>query len=468
MNPSSSYTPAEILFDGLGARYETAYSSSPNFLTFLSSVITTLPPHSRVLDIGCGTGVPVSSMIASAGHNVHGLDVSGEMVKLARARVKSGTFEKADMRSWSPAGAETGFDAAFVVFSLYQVSPAETMKLCYRFGEWIAPGGVLVVGTTPSGWLPSLEDETDNNSEGNNGLYVEDPTYNAVRHVGKRWMGSRTIETFFSEETWRGMLAGAGFEVEREEYYDFEPQDASHRVTERHHFFVARRKAGVPLLGPYPLPMGLTGLSEVARPVRGFLDRVVSAELDGLRLSGTVLCMGGESRFTGPNIQSFSEFPFETLPFAPNTFTITICPHVLDSTPDVPKAISELVRVTARTPESQMIFLQAAPDNEVVQLLNANVQHQGLLLATAMEELRAQGFEVLNLKRVRAWYEFSEVDGSDRCRVAAETLSGLYQGGRREDDNDMEELRRRLALYFLDETTTVGYDMVMLTTRASA
>ncbi|MDX8049751.1 class I SAM-dependent methyltransferase [Lentzea sp. BCCO 10_0798] len=44
-----------------------------------------VPEASSVVDLGCGTG-SLSVLLAEAGHDVHGLDLSEEMVKAARAK----------------------------------------------------------------------------------------------------------------------------------------------------------------------------------------------------------------------------------------------------------------------------------------------------------------------------------------------------------------------------------------------
>jgi 2-polyprenyl-3-methyl-5-hydroxy-6-metoxy-1,4-benzoquinol methylase len=42
-------------------------------------------PCATVADLGCGTG-SLAVLLASAGHEVHGLDFSGQMVEAAKAK----------------------------------------------------------------------------------------------------------------------------------------------------------------------------------------------------------------------------------------------------------------------------------------------------------------------------------------------------------------------------------------------
>ena len=42
----------------------------------------TLPANSTVLDLGCGTGIPISKMLIDEGMTVYGVDASPTMVKV--------------------------------------------------------------------------------------------------------------------------------------------------------------------------------------------------------------------------------------------------------------------------------------------------------------------------------------------------------------------------------------------------
>jgi 2-polyprenyl-3-methyl-5-hydroxy-6-metoxy-1,4-benzoquinol methylase len=67
---------AEYDWDGLNIEYEHAYLNNPYKKAVVKNAITRLKPGSRVLDVGCGTGVPVAQMLADAGMDVVGTDVS--------------------------------------------------------------------------------------------------------------------------------------------------------------------------------------------------------------------------------------------------------------------------------------------------------------------------------------------------------------------------------------------------------
>jgi cyclopropane fatty-acyl-phospholipid synthase-like methyltransferase len=141
---------AEALFNYLGRHYEDAYANSPHLCSTVKLVMEKLKPNSGILDMGCGTGKPVSYMLAAAGHKVYGIDVAQKMVDIAQQQV-SGEFKKADMRTFKP---NISFDAIFAVYSLFQISPSKTHAVVFKFAEWLNEDGILVLGVTPSTSLP--------------------------------------------------------------------------------------------------------------------------------------------------------------------------------------------------------------------------------------------------------------------------------------------------------------------------
>ena len=48
---------------------------------FINSFIAALPKHGKVLDLGCGNGIPIGKKISDSGLKITGIDVSDEMIK---------------------------------------------------------------------------------------------------------------------------------------------------------------------------------------------------------------------------------------------------------------------------------------------------------------------------------------------------------------------------------------------------
>src|SRR6202521_1341835 len=62
----------------------------------LAPLLKVLAPGSTVLDLGCGSGVPIAKALASS-HKVIGVDLSAGQLANALAQVPSAQFLQADM-----------------------------------------------------------------------------------------------------------------------------------------------------------------------------------------------------------------------------------------------------------------------------------------------------------------------------------------------------------------------------------
>ena len=94
-----------------------------------------------VLDLGCGSGIP-ARYFASRGMRVIGVDVSPEMILLAKKQAPGVPFICADMEMQWPRGA---FDGICVFFSLLHLPKEKTTCLLQKIHQWLRPGGVFVI-----------------------------------------------------------------------------------------------------------------------------------------------------------------------------------------------------------------------------------------------------------------------------------------------------------------------------------
>jgi SAM-dependent methyltransferase len=142
------HSPAAVLFDAIGADYETAFADLPGQLAAIDWLLANLKPGSTVLDIGSGTGRPTAHTLAAAGHHVDGIDVSATMVELARTRVPAARFRLADVRALPDDAGP--WDAVCAFFAFLQLSRAELDDVLSRLGDRLTPGGLLAFATIPA------------------------------------------------------------------------------------------------------------------------------------------------------------------------------------------------------------------------------------------------------------------------------------------------------------------------------
>lgn len=120
-----------------------------------------LPPGARVLELGCGVGVPTTVRLSER-FEVTGVDISARHIEFARKNVPDAEFLQGDMTALDfPAGS---FDAVAAFYSIIHVPRGEQPALLRSIAGWLRPGGLLVAtmgahaeegdaGTSDDDWL---------------------------------------------------------------------------------------------------------------------------------------------------------------------------------------------------------------------------------------------------------------------------------------------------------------------------
>ncbi|MFC2069944.1 class I SAM-dependent methyltransferase [Chloroflexota bacterium] len=137
------------LIDSMGPRVRDKY---------LKVITDELPPGARILELGCGAGIPMTRVL-SAHYRVIGVDISKEQLLLATRNVTEADFILGDMTRLG--FNEAVFDAVAAFYSITHVPRDEHFQLLTDIYRMLKPGGLLVVtmgaGDTPDsiehGWL---------------------------------------------------------------------------------------------------------------------------------------------------------------------------------------------------------------------------------------------------------------------------------------------------------------------------
>ena len=108
-------------------------------------------PHERALrfregggvalDVGCGCNDRFRRLLEGHGYEVDGLDVSGEMIALARARHPEATFHHADVCGWTPS---RRYDFITAWDSIWHVPLDRAEAILSKLCGALAPGGVFL------------------------------------------------------------------------------------------------------------------------------------------------------------------------------------------------------------------------------------------------------------------------------------------------------------------------------------
>ena len=112
-----------------------------------------LPQASRILDVGCGNGLPATRELALS-HEVTGVDISEEQIARARSNVPTATFIRGDVREVDlPVGA---FDAIVALYLIDNIAREDYPALFRRLGELLRPNGRLLLSAEPGEdpWQP--------------------------------------------------------------------------------------------------------------------------------------------------------------------------------------------------------------------------------------------------------------------------------------------------------------------------
>jgi SAM-dependent methyltransferase len=149
---------------------------------FLSELAAMVPPGGRVLDLGCGAGIPSTAFLAER-FEVVGVDVSAEQLRRARANVPGASFVQADMCDVELP--TRTFDAACALYSVSHVPRERHAELFARIAAGLKPGGYFLASLGATGSCDWTGD----------------------------WLGNRMFFSSHDAETNRGLLRDAGFSL---------------------------------------------------------------------------------------------------------------------------------------------------------------------------------------------------------------------------------------------------------------
>ncbi|MFO7796183.1 MAG: class I SAM-dependent methyltransferase [Promethearchaeati archaeon] len=111
----------------------------------LESFSLLIPENAKVLDVGCGAGIPTAKFLVKKGFDVTGIDISERMIDLARENVPNGKFLKMDINNLD--FPEESFDGIISVYTLFHIPKENHFKIFQNFYSLLKPEGVIMINT---------------------------------------------------------------------------------------------------------------------------------------------------------------------------------------------------------------------------------------------------------------------------------------------------------------------------------
>ncbi len=109
-----------------------------------------LPPKAKILDVGCGTGIPISRYLVQNGFEVVGIDLSKEMISAAKQNVQGAEFLPMNMTEIDLP--PESFDGVISCYSIFHVPRNNHAAIFQSFCRVLKPDGVMLASVGASDW----------------------------------------------------------------------------------------------------------------------------------------------------------------------------------------------------------------------------------------------------------------------------------------------------------------------------
>ncbi|MBL4282504.1 class I SAM-dependent methyltransferase [Vibrio fluvialis] len=103
-----------------------------------------IPPQGRVLDLGCGHGIPIAAMMTERGFTLTGVDRSERLLSLARSAMPQQEWIQNELESFEPVG---HYHGVIIWDSMFHLSRHEHLTLLGKVFEALEPEGVVILSS---------------------------------------------------------------------------------------------------------------------------------------------------------------------------------------------------------------------------------------------------------------------------------------------------------------------------------
>jgi ubiquinone/menaquinone biosynthesis C-methylase UbiE len=170
-------------YNKIAIRYLAERARDSEDVRLLNDLIERLPANAKMLDAGCGAGIPISQML-SEHFDITGVDLSEAQIELAKKNILKAKFICQDMtRLDFP---ENTFDGICSYYAIIHIPREEHQALLINFYRMLKPGGfaLLCLGAE------HLVDDIDDN-----------------------YLGTRMYSSHYDTDTYLKMLKQCSFAI---------------------------------------------------------------------------------------------------------------------------------------------------------------------------------------------------------------------------------------------------------------
>jgi len=170
-------------YNTIANRYLADRTRDSQDVRLLDGLIERLPANARVLDAGCGAGIPISQILSERFH-VTGVDFAEAQVELARKNVPAAEFLCADMTKLD--FSDETFEGITSYYAIIHIPREEHQALLANFHRMLKPNGLALLCLGAE----HLIDDIDEN-----------------------YLGTRMYWSHYDAETYLKFLRDCGFEI---------------------------------------------------------------------------------------------------------------------------------------------------------------------------------------------------------------------------------------------------------------
>lgn len=134
-------------YDRIGEKYRDWSAAGVVRIRWVDWLLAQLPPHSIIVDLGCGSGEPATRLLANM-HHVIGIDASAAQLALARSAVPTALLIQADIARFALRPESVDTVASF--YALGHVPSHLHVPLLSSIASWLRPGGLLLTSAPVS------------------------------------------------------------------------------------------------------------------------------------------------------------------------------------------------------------------------------------------------------------------------------------------------------------------------------